>query len=893
MDWKEQIEDNIKKSKKHPITNFSVKDKTISYKGEIVLHKSISTLKPEEIVRAHLVYKLTHELGYEGKYIELEKEYTYKTMGRKKTEDKKGYLDLILKDENGNPYLFVEVKEPKEYENGQKDIEGQLFNLAEEEQKKNGTKVKYLVFYSINESTLQDRMIVIDYTKHKNYDKWVEDGSPSIANEISPKYEIPHKEPLRKAGKRDLIENLSYTDIDTTRRKLHNVLWGGGGTNDNEIFSSLTNIILAKIQDEGEKNEGEEYDFQVYQTEDGIIESEEKLFHRINNVYRRALVKRLNLKEEEAEDSYVIDKNKFQLSKLVYSVQQLEEYSFVKGRNSLDGKDILGEFFEGIIREGFKQNKGQFFTPVNVVKFLIYALQVDTLAIDLLVSKKELPKIIDPSSGSGTFLIEAMKILTKEVKYRQKEKLGSAEEVIERFEELFLPDSRENKWARDYIYGIEHNFDLGTSVKVNMILHGDGASNIFVKNGLAPFDEYDKALKSSSESNYYGKKEVNEQFDVIIANPPFSVDLPEEDKKKIDKGFLFSGKKNSENLFIERYYQLLKENGRMGIVIPESVFDTTENKYIRIFLYKYFKIKAVVSLPQITFEPYTSTKTSILFAQKKTKDEMEQWNASWAKHSKEYGLLKTRITDYVKYFVDGEKLNRKWAKDVVDDIENNNESNIRNNINKYIQHYLKPIDTDLTISELLEKYEEEIKDISSFDKDLVNEFGHANVRWIFAEVANEIGYEIFMAEVENVGYKRTKRGENPMPNDLFDVEHAPNNLDIRIIENAIDCDIKTLEEKLEKLEKIETKTVKDEQKTNQTIIELDYLKDEKSSLISSLKDIYNDNGVLKDKDRYYIENLKSLFSNKYLQAYRSNDILLRNENNLVLLDYIRDGVLWD
>jgi type I restriction enzyme M protein len=132
-----------------------------------------------------------------------------------------------------------------------------------------------------------------------------------------------------------------------------------------------------------------------------------------------------------------------------------------------------------------------------------------------------------------------------------------------------------------------------------------------------------------------------------------------------------------------------------------------------------------------------------------------------------------------------------------------------------------------------------------------------------------------------------------MPNDLFDVEHAPNNLDIRIIENAIDCDIKTLEEKLEKLEKIETKTVKDEQKTNQTIIELDYLKDEKSSLISSLKDIYNDNGVLKDKDRYYIENLKSLFSNKYLQAYRSNDILLRNENNLVLLDYIRDGVLWD
>lgn len=60
---------------------------------------------------------------------------------------------------------------------------------------------------------------------------------------------------------------------------------------------------------------------------------------------------------------------------------------------------------------------------------------------------------------------------------------------------------------------------------------------------------------------------------------------------------MFGEKKNSENLFVERWYQLLRENGRLAAVLPESVFDTTENKYIRLFLYKYFKIKAVVSLP--------------------------------------------------------------------------------------------------------------------------------------------------------------------------------------------------------------------------------------------------------------------------------------------------------
>lgn len=890
MTWKEQIENKILTTKNHPIKEISLSKDFIEYEG-IVLHKKVSKLKSEEVVRANLIHKLTSELNYDSKYIELEKEYTYKVMGRNnKSKNAVGFIDLILKDEKGNPYIFVEIKEPTEFENGQKDIEGQLFNLAEEEQKKYNTTVKYLVYYSIQESSLQDRMIVIDFKKYNNYEKWVEEGSPSIANEISPKYEIPHKEPLKKAGKRDLIENLSFTEIDTTRRKLHNVLWGGGGTNDNEIFSSLTNIILAKIQDEGEKNDGEEYEFQVYQTEEGIIESEEKLFSRINAVYRRALVERLNLTEKEAQDSNVIDKNKFQLSKLVYTVQQLEEYSFVEGRNSLDGKDILGEFFEGIIREGFKQNKGQFFTPVNVVKFLIYALQLDTLSLDMLVNKKELPKIIDPSSGSGTFLIEAMKILTKEVKYKQREKLGTSRQVKERFDELFMPDSRENKWARDYIYGIEHNFDLGTSVKVNMILHGDGSSNIFVKNGLAPFNEYDRDLKVSSNSKFYKQREVNEQFDIIVANPPFSVDLPEEDKKKIEKGFLFSSKKNSENLFLERYYQLLKENGRMGIVLPESVFDTTENKYIRLFLYKYFKIKAVVSLPQVSFEPYTSTKTSILFAQKKTEKEIDLWEKSWTNHSKEYAKLKTRVNDYIEYYLKDKELNKKWAIDVVQDIENNNTDNILSNISKYIKHYIKFNDKDLTVKELLAKYLEEITEISKYDNDLIEEFGYVNARWVFAEVAKDLGYDIFMAEVENVGYKRTKRGENPMPNELYDIEIAPDTISFKEVERNIDNDIDLY---TKRLEAEENKKVLDREKIEELEQKIFALNQEKIDLLSALENLYNENGELEDKDRTDMLNIKELFENKFLIKFKSNDILIRRNNQIVLLDYIREGVKWD
>jgi type I restriction enzyme M protein len=457
----------------------------------------------------------------------------------------------------------------------------------------------------------------------------------------------------------------------------------------------------------------------------------------------------------------------------------------------------LGDFFESITRDGFKQNKGQFFTPTPIVNFLLYALQLDNLAIDRLNNDKHLPSIIDPSAGSGTYLVEAMKLITKEVKYKQFHKIKTSKDVKWRFEDLFKPDYQENKWARHYLYGCEINFDLGTASKVNMILHGDGSTNIFVKDGLLPFRFYVKEktspnyLEAATVETLYNDKEVNAKFDVAISNPPFSVDLDTQTQREVKNAFVFGDKKNSENLFLERYYQLLKEGGRLGVVLPESVFDTTENKYIRLFLFKYFNVKAIVSLPQVTFEPYTSTKTSLLFAQKKTQKQVKQWNTLWDKYGKEWSLLKTRVIDYVKYFVKGDKLNKKWAKDVVEDIEKENFDNIKVNIQRFLKDYLTPEDEELEVKPLLEKYSEEICSVSRFEKE-TDVFGFYNAWWVFGEVAKELDYDIFMAEAENVGYKRTKRGENPMPNDLFDLEYAPYQLDTTGIIDSYDKNLKVL-----------------------------------------------------------------------------------------------------
>lgn len=623
ISWKEVVENKLK-NQRNIVSKLNISDSTINYSEKIKQNRVLKSLTgDEEVVRAFLIDRLINELGYKAENIEIEKEYSIKGGHNKLTPR----IDIIIKDDDGNPFFFIEVKAPNKFEQDKSEIEGQLFALANAEEKAHKTTVKYLVYYTIDiqDDLILDNAIIIDFGKYKNYSDWEDDGFISIDNEISAGYGEPKKQPLIKGSeKHDLRTKIKREEIEGLGRNLHNVLWGGGGTNDSEIFYSLVNIILAKIQDEYEKEDNREYDFQINQY-GNHIESVEKIYDRINQLYKRALKEQLNISEQQKiDEDNIINRNKFPLNKLIYTVQSLEKYSFLEGRSSLDGKDILGDFFESITRDGFKQNKGQFFTPTPIVNFLLYALQLDNLAFDRLNNDRELPLIIDPSSGSGTYLVEAMKLITKELKYKQRDKLKSSRQIKQRFEELFMPDYAENKWAREYLYGSEINFDLGTASKVNMILHGDGSTNIFVKDGLLPFRFYVKQtapnhLETATNDELYNDKETNGKFDIVVSNPPFSVDLDTQTQRDIKNVFVFGDKKNSENLFIERYYQLLKEGGRLGVVLPESVFDTTENKYIRLFLFKYFNIKAIVSLPQLTFEPYTSTKTSLLFAQKKTK----------------------------------------------------------------------------------------------------------------------------------------------------------------------------------------------------------------------------------------------------------------------------------
>lgn len=327
--------------------------------------------------------------------------------------------------------------------------------------------------------------------------------------------------------------------------------------------------------------------------------------------------------------------------------------------------DIKGIAFERFLGRTFRGEIGQFFTPRVIVEFMVH-----------MVEPREGDVVCDPASGSGGFLIRFFNIVREQIladadrEYREyateleglslspKER---AERLRERYEEIqtSLDQQREGsrlwKLANRCIYGTDANDRMARTSKMNMIMHGDGHGGVHHHNGFI---------------NVNGIFE--DRFDVILTNPPFGANVEPSDRvtlsdayvsdsqrrryeaaygkryrdaqarveaaaqAKAPIGSLFNlpylgntdiprknpGKTKTEILFIERCLDLLQDGGRLGIVLPEGVFNSPSLAYVREYCEDRMRVEAVVSLPQEAFSASgASVKTSLLFARKLTNDE--------------------------------------------------------------------------------------------------------------------------------------------------------------------------------------------------------------------------------------------------------------------------------
>ena len=352
-----------------------------------------------------------------------------------------------------------------------------------------------------------------------------------------------------------LYGKLKYTDTDTRARS-----------------KQIINLLLCKLVDEINKKSEEEVEFCIR-----IGESDKQLLKKIQAFFN------VNVREKYKD---IIDENEqITLTKeLVYLVvKELQHISLLQS-----SKDILSDAFEIFVSKILKDEAGQFFTPPNIVKFIVNYL-------DPIVDSK----ILDPACGHGGFLLEAKDILWSKIEPEEKR--------IESISNLF---------------GIDKDLFLAKISKLYLEILSNGKSNIFCEDSLDP-----KSYRAPAKQII-----KNDTFDYIFTNPPFGVKIPINNKeilrdyqlghawKNIDGRWEMQDKLVKQQapqvLFIERCVQLLNDGGKLGIVLPEGIFGNPTDRYVWEYLTSNGRILGIISLDQNTFQPYTCNKTSILFFEK-------------------------------------------------------------------------------------------------------------------------------------------------------------------------------------------------------------------------------------------------------------------------------------
>ena len=421
--------------------------------------------------------------------------------------------------------------------------------------------------------------------------------------------------------------------VDLTRRfKLaHEALWAGGQLNPSEAFDELDKLIFCKIWDERKPRKvGEPYDFQIItiskreerdETKRRIKENE-NLHNRIKALYE----------EGRKKDAEVFRDNiRLTPEKIRTVVSYLESINL--SETDLDSK---GRAFETFMGSFFRGNFGQYFTPREIVKFIVDVLPITNES-----------KVLDTSCGSGGFLLYA---------------LNKVREQATEYYPNYKNDTRQyGKWfaywhdfAEKNLFGIEINEQISRAAKMNMIIHDDGHTNVITSDGLVS----DADIKAHTGNKGFGY----ETFDFIITNPPFGSTIRQTEQAYLKTYML--GKKEedwlavksrtgddtrdgqqSEVLFIEQDYHFLKEGGMLAIVLPDGILTNSSMQFVRTQIEEWFRIVAVVSMPQTAFTANgAGVKSSVLFLQKWPKEHTEKLVAN--KKSIEHNLL-----DKTNYFV--------------------------------------------------------------------------------------------------------------------------------------------------------------------------------------------------------------------------------------------------
>lgn len=557
-------------------------------------------VKPEEIVRQLMLDKLIHDYQYPIELLDVEYSVSF---GREKK-----FADIVIlnKADKTSVYCVLEIKKTTA-----KDWKDQLKSYT------NATWAPLAVWTNGVEINYYERLNP-NYFEPLSDIPRVDETIDDVKNERFTYLELMLKDKLQEERK----------SLKSVIQDLEDEVLSNAGV---DVFEEVFKLIFIKLYDEMESSEDRMYiekNLKALKKKEHLsdkelllkIENEDfrKLEFRsrgdayhtkevINQLFKHAKNKRPWI-FEAWEPLRITDENHLQIC--VASLQNIKLFN--------SNLQVIDEAFEYLVNKSAKGEKGQFFTPRNVIDMCAYML-----------NPQPHEYMIDTACGSCGFTVHTL--------------FNVWNKLVNQWKANFHNFSNQNltyeqKEFVSHVFGIDFDEKSVRVARTLNMIAGDGKTNVLHLNTL-DYTRREEKLKDWSWMQTYGEwyyrlldhaknRRVPKEFDfdIVMANPPFAWDI--KDSRLLAEYWVsFNEKGKKENkvsrdvLFVERNLDFLKPWGRMAIVLPQGRFNNSSDEKVRKYIMERARLLAVVGLDNNTFKPHTWTKTSVLFVQKRDEDQ--------------------------------------------------------------------------------------------------------------------------------------------------------------------------------------------------------------------------------------------------------------------------------
>jgi type I restriction enzyme M protein len=409
--------------------------------------------------------------------------------------------------------------------------------------------------------------------------------------------ESAERRPLRVAAGDSLLR---------TFKRCHDYLYGNQSMRGDRAFWQLLYLIFCKIHDEQKGSRR----FFVGATEANAEQGQRAVTTRLHALFNDV---RTGAYRDVFDGSERLELNP---RALAYVAGELGRYSLLT-----TDADAKGLAYEAITSSTLKRERGQFFTPRNVIRMMVD-----------MVDPQPGKRVLDPACGSGGFLVVALAHHRK----RLLRDLGVPEHNAVP-QELRKIEPQLRKYAQESLFGIDVDPDLRKAARMNMVMNNDGHGNIMSFNSL----EFGVEERGSKEMARLEDRKIGHgTFDYVFTNPPFGSKIPVSDRKVLEAFDLgHSWTKTGdiwqrgpvlrrvppEVLFIEACCKFLKPgSGVMGIVLPNGILGNPgeQMEAVRWWMLRHMELLASVNLSAETFLPQVSVQASCLFLRRRDESEL-------------------------------------------------------------------------------------------------------------------------------------------------------------------------------------------------------------------------------------------------------------------------------